>query len=204
LKEALIIFIKNPQLGKVKTRLAAGIGDQRALEIYLKLMNHTRQVCGEVHADRFLFYSEYMDNSDAWDSKMYSKHVQLQDPDLGKRMLAAFEFVNELGYDHALIVGSDIPALSAETVKNGFILLNENEAVIGPAEDGGYYSIGFNFGLLKDNTGKLLSDVFLNKSWSHDQVCKEAISAFNMNEIRFGTLPVLSDLDTADQLSDHF
>jgi rSAM/selenodomain-associated transferase 1 len=200
LKEALIIFIKNPELGKVKTRLASTIGDEKALEIYKLLMKHTREIAQNVAVDRHVFYSQFIDENDEWTNSDFYKHLQNQDPDLGLKMFSSFHDLWKKGYEKVLIIGSDCLELTKDTVKDAFVLLNEQEAVIGPAKDGGYYSIGFNFNLLDQKTEKVMADVFLNKTWSHEDVFTEAMSALNSNNLRRAKLPLLSDVDYEEDL----
>ncbi|WP_304233311.1 TIGR04282 family arsenosugar biosynthesis glycosyltransferase [Jiulongibacter sediminis] len=200
MKEALIIFIKNPELGKVKTRLASTIGDEKALEIYKLLMKHTREIAQNVAVDRHVFYSQFIDENDEWTNSDFYKHLQNQDPDLGLKMFSSFHDLWKKGYEKVLIIGSDCLELTKDTVKDAFVLLNEQEAVIGPAKDGGYYSIGFNFNLLDQKTEKVMADVFLNKTWSHEDVFTEAMSALNSNNLRRAKLPLLSDVDYEEDL----
>ncbi|MCI5081251.1 MAG: glycosyltransferase, partial [Saprospiraceae bacterium] len=74
---ALIIFIKNPELGKVKTRLAETVGDEKALDIYKALLGHTRDVALQINADRMLYYSEYApEEEDGWSEEDFQKYIQ--------------------------------------------------------------------------------------------------------------------------------
>ena len=195
MKEALIIFIKNPEPGKVKTRLAATIWNEKALEIYHHLMRHTREVALQVEVDRHVFYSQFIDKDDYWSPLEFEKHLQDANPDLGQKMFSSFDRLKKAGYERVLIVGSDCLELSPDIIKDGFVLLNENEAVIGPAKDGGYYSIGFNFKRLGLTGTRVMQDTFLGKTWSHEHVCSEAITALDQNGLKWERLPVLSDVD---------
>lgn len=76
---ALIIFIKNPELGKVKTRLAKTVGDERALAIYKALMGHTRDIALAVSVDRLLFYSQEIHSSDNWSTVDFKSTYKLQE-----------------------------------------------------------------------------------------------------------------------------
>ena len=89
-KGKLIIFIKNPKKGKVKTRLAATIGEDRALEIYHILLDHTREITKILPQEKLLYYSDSIDEKDNWDSTVYIKKKQ-KGRDLGKRMKSAFQ-----------------------------------------------------------------------------------------------------------------
>lgn len=185
----LIIFVKNPVLGKVKTRLAAGIGNEKALEIYLQLLALTRTVSETVNCTRHVFYSDEIEN-DAWDDDKFNKHVQEGD-DLGERMKNAFAKVFALGAKKAVIIGSDCPQLTSEIVVESFRILNENDVVIGPAEDGGYYLLGMK---------NLHAFLFENKEWSTDSVFKDTVIDLTKNQLNYGRSPQLSDLDTVQDL----
>ena len=198
MKSALLIFVKNPELGKVKTRLAATIGDEKALKVFKKLLVNIHDKSLNVKADKLLFYSTFVDQNDIWENEVFSKFVQNQSPDLGQRMLSAFEEARDLGYAKAIIVGSDIYDVSTEILQEGFELLEDAETVLGPSHDGGYYAIGFNFE--KIQSPKFLHDVFLNKIWSHEHVTQEAIEVINSYWFTCNFLPVLSDIDTEKDL----
>src|SRR5690554_950545 len=88
-KKALIIFTRNPELGKCKTRLAKTIGDENALEVYKFLLSHTASIAEQVKADRYVFYSENIIKDDLWDIGTFRKKLQNGD-DLGQRMKNAF------------------------------------------------------------------------------------------------------------------
>lgn len=198
MKSALLIFIKNPELGKVKTRLAATIGNEKALEIFQKLLVNIHDKSLKVMADKFLFYSSFVDQNDIWENDIYNKYLQNQSPDLGQRMLSAFEQARDLGYSKALIVGSDIYEVNTEILNKGFESLENAETVLGPSHDGGYYAIGFNFE--KINSDTFLQDIFLNKTWSHEHVAQEALGVINSFSYTCNLLPTLSDIDTEEDL----
>lgn len=185
----LIIFVKNPLLGKVKTRLAAAIGDEKALEVYLQLLDITRSECLKTACTRNIFYSDEI-TDDAWDNDHFNKFVQ-QGNDLGERMNNAFEQVFALGAKKAMIIGSDCPQLSSKLLEEAFSCLDEKDAIIGPATDGGYYLLGMK---------KPRPYLFENKEWSTDSVFASTISDFEANRISFHQLQELSDLDTINDL----
>jgi glycosyltransferase A (GT-A) superfamily protein (DUF2064 family) len=73
--DLLIIFYRNPELGKVKTRLAATVGDEKAFAIYLKLASHTREVALQTACDRVVYYSDFIDTEDSWSNESIQKDV---------------------------------------------------------------------------------------------------------------------------------
>ncbi len=185
----LIIFIKNPVLGKVKTRLAAGIGDHRALEVYLQLLEITRGVALKVNCTRNVFYSDEI-ISDHWEEDKFNKFVQ-EGEDLGERMKNAFEQVFALGAKKAVIIGSDCPQLTSAIVQEAFVKLDACDVVVGPASDGGYYLLGM----------KLMHvGLFNEMEWSTDRVRTETLQRIVQQQLTYSLLPVLTDIDTAQDL----
>lgn len=183
--ELLIIFAKNPILGKVKTRLAATMGDEKALAIYHILLTHTIKITSELNCDKAIFYSEFIDDEDKWDNAIYKKYLQEGD-DLGKRMEKAFSLAFKNGYKKVCIIGTDCLEITDETIENGFSALGSYDVVIGPAHDGGYYLLG-----LKETNIAL----FKNKQWSTSSVLSATIFDFKKLKLAYDSLPVLSDID---------
>ncbi len=191
--KALIIFIKNPERGKVKTRLAATLGDDKALEIYKQLLKHTRLACEQTEADRLLFYSNFIEQEDAWEDKYFKKFVQAGS-DLGARMRTAFEDAfGRYGYQKVVIIGSDCADLTSDTITAAFQHLESHDTVIGPSNDGGYYLLGMR---------QLFTPVFERKQWSTPSVLEDTIVDIENAGLTYHLLPQLTDIDTeADWLS---
>ncbi|TNE55418.1 MAG: glycosyltransferase [Bacteroidetes bacterium] len=187
-KRAIIIFQKNAVKGRVKTRLAAGVGDEKALEIYRFLTAHAHQQLRELNVDKFLFFSDYLEEIP--ELKNYHFRVQ-QGADLGERMYRAFSELFEVGYESILIIGTDCYELRSKHLSEAFEQLRQSSFVFGPAKDGGYYLLG---------TTELLSGLFLNKNWSHEHVLKDACDFLEKNEQPYQLLETLSDVDTIDDL----
>jgi len=190
-KKALLIFIRNPELGKVKTRLSKTIGDDAALTIYTYLLQHTTTITESVKADKFVFYSEKIKKNDFWDNSIFRKKLQ-EGKNLGNRMENAFTELFLLGYEKAVIVGSDLFDLQAEHIENAFISLDNHDVVIGPAKDGGYYLLGMK---------RLHKRVFQNKKWGTETVRKNTLQDLQ-NESVF-LLEELNDIDIYDDMKDN-
>jgi uncharacterized protein len=192
--KALIIFIKNPQKGKVKTRLARTVGDDKALEIYLELLKITLEnaqiLRGPLREKEtikpYLFYSDFVDTQDEWSSEVFEKMVQSGD-DLGERMSNAFKIVLEK-HPAACIIGSDCPTLSVAILEQSFSNLNDSDYTIGPSTDGGYYLLGIRKGIAYEN---LFSDI----EWSTPSVLPTTLERFDENKGSYTQLPVLTDID---------
>lgn len=191
-KEALIIFLKYPELGRSKTRLAKAIGDENALKIYISLLEHTYQITNSLKCDKFLFYDKVSENKMPWGDDIYQTAYQI-DKNLGSRMQNAFEQIFNKGYKRIIIMGSDCIELSQEIIELGFNKLAENEVVIGPAKDGGYYMLGLR---------KMIPQLFNEIAWSTSQVYPTTIKTLKSLGIVYTTTPTLSDIDTIDDLTD--
>ena len=189
-QELLIIFVKNPIEGKVKTRIAKTMGAAKALEIYLSLLEHTHHVSKDLKVDKYVFYSDEIISGDIWDQGGFQKHKQ-EGSDLGKRMLNAFKFGFSKNYRKVVVIGSDCFDLTPKIIKQAFESLPQNNFVIGPTHDGGYYLLGMS---------ALHASLFKNKKWSSEYVFQDTlIDIRNMNG-SYKLLPELTDIDTEEDL----
>jgi uncharacterized protein len=190
MQKALIIFVRHPELGKVKTRLAASIGDEAALEIYKKLLQHTFNISKAADADKHVFYSEKIIENDLWSGQTFFKSLQAN-TDLGNRMKIAFENLFQQGYKQICIIGSDCYELSAAIIEDAFQRLDEADLVVGPAKDGGYYLLA-----MKDG----IKDVFQNIEWSTEKVLKQTLDSIQQKGYSYFLLPQLNDVDTIEDV----
>lgn len=184
----IIIFTRNPELGKVKTRLAQAIGNEAALNIYKFLLEHTEKTIRTIDCDKAIYYSEKVRYEDLWDNAIFEKYLQ-QGTDLGDRMLNAFQSGFHNGYKKLIIVGSDLPDLSMAHINTAIKKLNDYDVVIGPAKDGGYYLLGLN---------TLLPQLFQNKAWGTSSVLSDTLADLT-NETVF-LLEELNDIDTLEDI----
>ena len=187
-QKALLIFTRNPELGKVKTRLATTIGDAAALEVYQKLLEHTVDITQPLKVDKFVFYSEQIQENDHWDTTIYYKELQ-KGTNLGERMHHAFELLFKKGYRQIIIVGSDIFELTTKNIQEAFTGLDTANFVVGPALDGGYYLLGMN---------TLNKSLFEHKKWGTSTVLKATLK--NLAHEKVALLATKNDIDTYDDL----
>ena len=190
-KELLIIFTRNPVLGKCKTRLAAKVGNQVALDIYKFLLNHTASITKELRVHKQVYYSDEIWEDDIWDNLIFDKHLQ-QGADLGERMSNAFLHGFEQGFEKIIIIGSDMFDLSKNDLEDAFSALDHHDYVIGPAHDGGYYLLG-----MKSHT----VTVFQNKDWGKDSVFKETM--LNLKNKKVFQLETRNDIDRFEDLKNN-
>lgn len=185
----LLIFMKNPIPGKVKTRLAQDLGNEKAVEFYKKLLAITKEATDTCDADKWLCYGDFINHEDDWSPIEYHKKLQ-QGDDLGQRISSFFNKGFDEGYKNIVIIGSDCPELVTWDLDNAFALLDEKDAVIGPANDGGYYLLG-----LSKNV-----NLFSNKSWSTESVYSDTIQEMQSLNLSFEELEEKIDLDTVEDL----
>ena len=190
-KNLLLIFTRNPELGKVKTRLAKDVGDQAALDIYKFLLDHTVSITEDLPITKEVYYSEKIHENDIWDSTIYQKKQQLGE-DLGDRMLHAFATGFNNGYSNIIIIGSDMYDITSEDILEAFKKLDTNDFVIGPAEDGGYYLLGMR---------KLEPAIFANKVWGTNSVLKDTLQ--DLDKESKVLLEVKNDVDYYSDIKEH-
>jgi len=187
----LIIFTRNPELGKVKTRLAKDVGDQSALEIYEFLLKHTVSVTKDLEFTKEVHYSEEIQHDDIWDEDIYIKKKQIEGA-LGEKMEQAFLSGFKNGYKNIIIIGSDLYDLNREEIKDAFKALETFEYVLGPAEDGGYYLLGMNI---------FNEKIFKNKAWGTDTVLRDTL--IDLKDQQIGLLDERNDIDVYEDIKEH-
>ncbi len=190
--QSLIVFVRRPELGKVKTRLAADVGDQEALRIYIRLLEHTRDIASSVSCSRHLWYADRIETEDMWPSISFDKYQQ-PERDLGGRMKEAFSEALK-GHEKAIIIGSDCPQLSTPIIQEAFDALDHHDTVIGPTYDGGYYLLGMK---------NLYPFLFDDMRWSVDDVFNTTISRMQEHGLTCKKLTTLSDVDYKSDWDEH-
>ena len=184
-KDLLIIFVKNAAKGQVKTRLAATVGEDKALAIYHELLIHSLKITRSLPVDKAVYYSEFVEERDIWPGSVYQKRVQ-RGQDLGKKMYFAIEENLQQGYDRVCLIGTDIYDLTSDIMLQAFQVLEQNDITLGPARDGGYYLIGMK---------KPYGEIFNLKAWSTPDVRKETVEKIRTLGLSYGLLPMLNDID---------
>lgn len=197
---SLIIFLKYPEPGKVKTRLAATLGAEKAAQVYRRLSEQTlARLCSHTsfaHQQCAIFFDPPGRDAEVrrWLTPLAGSavfHAQVEG-DLGFRMAQAFRHTFAApGVTRAVIIGTDCPQLRMEIVQKAFEVLNDYPAVIGPAADGGYYLLG-----LREEMPCLFEGI----SWSTDRVLIQTLDALNNCGIGYALLPTLQDVDTETDL----
>lgn len=194
MKRALILFVRNPEEGKVKSRIAATAGEATALAIYQKLLHHTHSLLQKVSASKYVFYAEAIHPNDQWSASGY-KQVLQKEGNLGSRMQQAFAQVFKDGYQQVVIIGSDCYELTSSIVNQAFEDLQNHDIVIGPAKDGGYYLLAMK---------ETVKPVFEGIEWSTEKVFAQTLKLVSEQNYTQALLPLLSDVDTIDDVPEEW
>lgn len=193
-KNAVIIFAKLPEAGKVKTRLAATIGSHKALTLYTLFAEKIfEELTGLSDSDCYLFYADAgnEDKIKQWTDDRFIYRVQ-SNTDLGTRMYKAFTEVLSRDYENAVIIGTDVPDLTAAVIKEAFDALDGNDIVVGPADDGGYYLLGMK---------KPYKELFTGIEWSTSEVLSKTLAKAKGIGLTTNKLKMLYDIDTEAELN---
>ncbi|MDX1618943.1 MAG: TIGR04282 family arsenosugar biosynthesis glycosyltransferase [Balneolaceae bacterium] len=186
----LVVFVKNPRRGKVKTRLAETMGDKRALRIYERLLDYTKRIVKPLDEKLRIevWFSDHIPEDDFWGDIDLEKKVQ-PEGSLGERMAYACRKAFSEGRKKVVIIGSDCAELSARHLVEAFEKLDRFDVVIGPSDDGGYYLIGMS---------ELYRPLFANKSWSTSRLFRQTMQAIENENLSCSLLERLNDVDTEE------
>ena len=189
-KRCLLVFVKYPELGNVKTRLSAEIGDERAVELYRVMVEDLLTTVKKLDMSVIICYDPKEKGIDLmkWLGAGPLYYAQ-EGRDLGARLENAFYYAYSKSFTDVMVIGSDMPDLSLQELNDAFDALDTTEAVIGPAHDGGYYLLGFN------RSGFFL-DVFKDIPWSTNMVYMETWSKIRKRGKMVEVLEEKSDIDT--------
>jgi rSAM/selenodomain-associated transferase 1 len=165
MKTTVLVFAKAPIKGKVKTRLGKTIGMKASCWVYEKLLKHTSKILDKSKLPYVLFENQ----TDATLHAIFnsSKSNRLQEGDhLGNKMENAFQWAFDQGYEKVLLIGTDLWSLHEDTLIEAKQALDQNDFVIGPSYDGGYYLLGMN---------QMNPKIFKDVSWSTSQVFRDTL-----------------------------
>jgi uncharacterized protein len=193
-KKCVLLFVKYPEKGCVKTRLCTELDQQVVATLYQKFILDTLDTLKHLKLPFVICFSpkkEYKKLYD-WLGETYQYIPQIG-KDLGEKMSNAFQRSFNQGYEQVILIGSDSPDLPVKIFVKAFDMLASNDIVLGPASDGGYYLIGF-------QKSQFLSSVFKNISWSTPAVFKETEKKIRHAGKTMHLLPIWDDIDTMDDV----
>ena len=194
-RKALVVFVRYPRPGKVKSRLEEGIGSATiTADLYRCFVMDVLDTASSVYDTIIISYEPSVKERTyrEWLGDSF-EYMQQRGDDIGARMFHTFEDVFQAGYKSCFLMGSDIPDLPEKIISDGLRQLDSVDAVIGPALDGGYYCIG-----LRKNA--LSGDYFYNIQWGTYSVLSATLTRLESAGIEYVSLPEWGDVDTLDDL----
>jgi rSAM/selenodomain-associated transferase 2/rSAM/selenodomain-associated transferase 1 len=198
--ERLIVFTRFPEPGTTKTRLTPALGEQGAADLQQQMTEHVIAAAAKINNRPGLAIEVRHEggNTDlmrAWLGSQFAYRLQ-ETGDLGRRMARAFDEAFQDAIEAAVIVGSDIPGISADIIQQAFEGLQKNDLVLGPARDGGYYLIGMKRAISVEATSRLFRGI----NWGTDEVLSQTLQIAKALRLSFVLLESLADVDHPEDL----
>ncbi|MBW2366489.1 MAG: TIGR04282 family arsenosugar biosynthesis glycosyltransferase [Deltaproteobacteria bacterium] len=192
--QCILLFLRVPELGKVKTRLAADLGPEHTLSLYKRFVRDTLETLHKTGYPVILCVhpAEGAQQARKWLGSDYVFRPQ-RGKDLGEKMAEAFRHAFSIGCTHALLLGTDVPMITPPVIDMGFENLASRGTVIGPCIDGGYYLIGF-----RNDT--FLPAIFPDMPWGTSRILEITLDRFRDHGQVVHRLPVLQDIDDYQDL----
>ncbi|MCJ7698085.1 MAG: TIGR04282 family arsenosugar biosynthesis glycosyltransferase [Thermoplasmata archaeon] len=190
----VLCFVKYPEKGQVKLRLAADLDKDIVVELYRNFVLDTLSTLKKLDVQLRICFSPLNAQKKfrEWLGSSYS-YVPQEGNDLGERMKNGFCYPFTEGFRRVILVGSDSPDLPGDFLRNAIVELQTHDIVLGPSSDGGYYLIGF-----RDDT--FLPSMFDGISWSSSTVFQETIAKVKNAGRSLSLLPAWSDVDSISDL----
>lgn len=195
-ENCILLFVKYPVAGQVKTRLAEQLNRDAVVDLYRSFVTDTLTTLENLNAHLEIVFDppNIEGQFKQWLGEEYWYVPQIG-LDLGQRMKnASLQAFNE-GFNKVVIIGSDSPDLPAEYLELAFKAFKTNDVVLGPSSDGGYYLIGF----VKD---KFSPEVFDRICWSTENVFEQTINTLKHSKHKLYVLPLWHDIDTSADLNE--
>ncbi len=198
--ERLIIFTRYPEAGKTKTRLIPVLGEQGAADLQRRMTEHLVSRIDKLTSSRSLTLEIRYEGGNetlmrSWLGDNFTYHPQ-PPGDLGHRMCTVFDKAFRADAENVIIIGSDIPGISADIITEALDQLYRHDLVLGPARDGGYYLIGVKNGCWP----KVNPILFENIAWGTDTVLSQTLSSADRMGLSHRQLEVLDDVDRPEDL----
>lgn len=195
MKSASIVFLKYPEPGKVKTRLAAETSEDFAADFYKLCAEHILSESSKLKSDSidtFLFFENGKDYLKVreWAGDAFNYSAQ-KGKDLGEKMAASFQEMFNLGYEKVIIIGTDVPSHTHSDLLHAFEILSTHDAVLGPSPDGGYYLLG---------TKKFYPELFKDIEYSTNKVYEKTKESLEYLQLNFCLLKEKLDIDLKEDL----
>ncbi len=183
-----IVMCKAPELGKVKTRLAAEIGNAKALRVYQALLRIALQASTSSTWETVLA----VEGDHSCMPEHPHRTIAQRGDELGARISNA---INDAGdYERIVVIGADAPLITHQHIANAFHALNTCNVVLGPATDGGYWLVGML---------QLHYELFTDVPWSTGHVLTRTLERCRLHDLAVVLIETLSDIDVRADLERH-
>lgn len=194
-KKCILLFLRAPEKGRVKTRVAASLGNNTALALYRLFVEDILEMLTRMGLPVILYgYPEdKISNISAWLGPTLPCRPQTGNT-LGDKMANAFSEVFSEGFEQVVLIGSDLPDLPDRIIHEAFSALGREGAALGPAADGGYYLAAF-------RKSAFLPEAFKNISWSTEKVLTQTLAVFKRAKTPVRLLEPWQDIDTVEDLA---
>jgi rSAM/selenodomain-associated transferase 1 len=198
MKQALNLFFKYPEKGKVKTRLSSRLNSDFVVSLYRELIRDIIKTGRMADADLILSISSTSEKTvHDYESEFGARTFLQRGDDLGERMYHSLEDVFLSGYEQCVLIGSDIPDISPPLINKAFDKLSASDIVLGPGSDGGYYLLGL-------NREKLHRGIFEKIRWSSGNVLDKTLENISKLKLSYRLLDELNDIDDLEDLKEFY
>ena len=190
-KNAYVIFTREPVPGSTKTRLMPYYTAEQCAELHKCFL---RDISREMKGKNFDIAVAYTGGEPVFLKQVFGKkaiYIEQRGEGLGERMENAISDVLDMGYEKAVLTGSDIPELEADTIETAFAMLNTYDVVTGPTEDGGYYLLGMK---------ELHHEAFDVKIYGMSTVFDETVNSIRKAGLTTCKVDEYSDIDIKDDV----
>ncbi len=191
MKNAVICFTRVPKPGLTKTRLLPVLTPEQCATLHWAFLKDLAELYRKTEAHLFVAHVPDPDWEELKSVFPSAGYLPQKGADLGEKMYRAIRKVLDLGYSSVVLTGADLPAMTAEHLKSGFAALEENDIVIGPTSDGGYYLIGMK---------KPCRDVFRVEGYGGTSVFENTVAAAQNAGLTVGFAAGCDDVDTPEDL----
>ena len=193
--KALIVFVKTPVKGNVKTRLQPDLAEEKIVELYKSFITEIISKCLRLKGMDMFVGCAPTKNNDFLKKLSLTYNIKTfnqRGSNLGEKIVNAFRDYFKKGYKEIVLIGSDSPTIPTAYIKEAFSELKRNDFVLGPCCDGGLYLIGAK--------KRVIPEIFQNITWDTSEVLNEILKRANSLRIDFSLIPFWYDVDTIEDL----
>ena len=194
-RSRIIVFAREPLLGRVKSRLASEIGAQEALSVYQAMLLRLGELLAGAEVAEWDLWVTSNISHENFLSICNRKNIYLQNgQDLGVKMDRAIrQTLMDKKVENVILIGTDCPSLTKDYLNQALLALDSGtNVVLGPAEDGGYVLVGMR---------RPIAAIFEGIPWGSPEVLQRTIQALRANDLSYRLLDILWDVDRPEDLA---